>query len=134
MVAFASAALDETVAIEHGVDGAARGNLHLTGKATHQAFADLARTPEGLVPLEGEDGGLHLRRQLVAVAPGPARTVGQSFQTGFLVAVKYLVAGLARDGELATQRRHLLPIQQARDKTHTFIHNRTLLPRHHSLP
>jgi hypothetical protein len=35
--------------------------------------------------------------QLVAVTPGSARMVRQGFQTGFLVAVKDLVAGLAQD-------------------------------------
>ena len=83
---------------------------------------------------EAEDGGLHLLRQLVAVTPGSARTVGQSFQTGFFVTIENLVAGLARDSELPTKRRHFLPVQQAGHKTNTFIHNRTLLPRHHSLP
>lgn len=36
MVAAAPAALDQTVAIEHGLDGAARRNLHLTGKEAQQ--------------------------------------------------------------------------------------------------
>src|SRR5579859_5050410 len=120
--------------IEHGVNGAARRNLYLTGKAAQQAFADLARAPVGLLPFEVENGRLHRLGQLVAVTPGPAGTVGQSFQTGFLVAVEDLVTGLARDGELATQPRHVLSIQQAPHKTNTFIHDRTLLPRHHSLP
>src|SRR5260370_42131079 len=99
------------MSIEHGVDGAAGRNLHLTGKATQQAFADLACAPVGLLPFEVQDGGLYLLRQLVAITPGSARTVGQRFQTGFLVAVKDLVTGLARDGELSTQSRHFLPVQ-----------------------
>src|SRR6266705_3963893 len=122
------------MAIEHGVDGAAGRNLNLTGKATQQAFADLACPPVRLLPFEVEDGGLHLLRQLVAVTPGPAGTVRQSFQTGFFVAVKDLVTGLARDNELSTKSCHFLPVQQAGHKANTFIHNRTLLPRHHSLP
>jgi len=134
MIASAPSALDQAVAIEHGVDGAARRNLHLTGKATQQAFADLARAPVGFFPFEIQNGGLHLLRQLVGVTPGPAGTVGQSFQTVFLVAVKDFVTGFARDGELATERDHFLPVQQAPHKTNTFIHNRTLLPRHHFLP
>src|SRR6266566_2840759 len=108
MVAFAPLALDQTMSIEQRVDGAAGGNLNLTGKATQQAFADLACAPVGFLPFEVEDGGLHLLGQLVAVTPRPARTVGQSFQTGFLVAVKDLVTGLARDSELSTEGRHFL--------------------------
>jgi hypothetical protein len=34
--------LHQTMSIEHGVNGAAGGNLNLTGKATQQAFADFA--------------------------------------------------------------------------------------------
>src|SRR6267143_4961637 len=122
------------MSIEHGVDGAAGGNLNLTGKATQQAFADLACAPVRLLAFEVHNGGLHLLGQLVAVTPGSARTVGQRFQTGFFVAVKDLVTGLARDSELSTESRHLLPVQQASHKANTFIHYRTLLPRHHSLP
>src|ERR1700676_2678933 len=87
MIASAPSALDQAVAVEHGVDGAARRNLHLTGKATQQALADLARAPVGFFPFEIQNGGLHLLRQLVGVTPGPAGTVSQSFQTVFLVAV-----------------------------------------------
>src|ERR1700738_239971 len=122
------------MSIERRVDGAAGMNLNLTGKATQQAFADLACTPVGLLPFEVQDGGLHLLGQLVAVTPGSARTVGQSFQTGFFVAVKNLIDGLARDNELSTKSRNFLPAKQASHKANTFIHNRTLLPRHHSLP
>src|SRR5947209_20444875 len=88
------------MSIKQRVDGAAGGNLNLTGKATQQAFADLACAPVGFLPFEVEDGGLHLLGQLVAVTPRPARTVCQSFQAGFLVAVKDLVTGLARDSEI----------------------------------
>ena len=90
------------MSIEHRVDGAASGNLNLTGEATQQAFADLASAPVRLLPFEVDDGGLHLLRQLVGLTPGSARTVRQGFQTGFFIAVKDLVAGLARDSELPT--------------------------------
>src|SRR6267143_1728434 len=46
--------------IEHGVDGAAGRNLNLTGKATQQAFADLACAPVRLLPFEIQDSSLHL--------------------------------------------------------------------------
>src|SRR5207302_10881125 len=107
---------------------------NLPGTPTLPAFADLACAAVRLLPVELENGSFHLLRQLVAVTPGSARTVGQSFQTGFFVTIENLVAGLARDSELPTKRRHFLPVQQARHKANTFIHNRTLLPRHHSLP
>ena len=106
-VARPAPALDQAVAIEHRVDGAAGGNLHLTGKATQQTFADLARAPVGFFPFEIQDGSLHRQRQLVGVTPGPAGTVGHSFQTVFLVAIKDLVTGFARDGELTTERGRL---------------------------
>src|SRR5260370_33162978 len=110
------------MSIEHGVDGAAG--------ATQQAFADLARAPVRLLPFEVEDGGLHLLGQLVAVTPGSARTGRQSFQTGFFVAVKDLVTGLAGDSELSTESSHFLPFQQAGPKATTSIHNQTTLQRH----
>ena len=121
------------MAIEHSVNGAAGRNLHLTKKAAQQAFADLASVPVRLLLLEMEDGGLDLLRQLVTVTPRPARTVRQGLQPRLFVAVKNLVAGLARDGEFSTQRRHPLALQQTGDKANTFIQNRTLLPRHRFL-
>lgn len=107
-VAFAAAALDQTMPLEHGVNGAARGNPDLTGKAAQQAFADLACAPVRLLAFQSEDGGLDLLRQLVAIAPGPARTVRQGFQTRLFVAVKDLVAGFARDSELPAKLDHRL--------------------------
>jgi hypothetical protein len=67
--------------IKHGVDGAASGNLNLTGKATQQAFADLASAPMRLIPFEVQDGHLHLLGQLLAITPGSARAVREGFQT-----------------------------------------------------
>ena len=101
LMASAPSALDQAVAIEHRVDGAAGGNLHLTGKATQQTFADLARAPVGFFPFEIQDGSLHRQRQLVSVTPGPAGTVGHSLQTVFLVAIKDLVTVLR---EMANSR------------------------------
>src|SRR3989442_3218605 len=95
------------MSIKQAVDGCAGGNLNLTGKATQQAFADLACAPVGFLPFEVEDGGLHLLWQLVAVTPKPSRTGCQSFQAGFLVAVKDLVTCLARDSELSTMSHHV---------------------------
>ena len=65
---------------------------------------------------------------------GPPTAVGQSVEAIVLVPLEDLVAGLARDIELAAQGRHLLPIEQAGDETETFIHLGTLLPGHFALP
>src|SRR5690242_6397731 len=94
--------------IEHRMDGAAGGNADLTGKTAQQAFADFARAPVRLLAFQSEDGALDLLRQLIAVAPRPARTVSQRFQARFLVAVKDLVAGFARDPELSAKLNHRL--------------------------
>src|SRR5260370_22788002 len=60
MIASAPSALDQAVAIEHGVDGAASRNLHLTAKSTQQAFGDLVRAPVGVFPVEIQNRCLHL--------------------------------------------------------------------------
>jgi len=60
--------------------------------------------------------------------------IGQAVQAAVLVALKDLVASLARDIELAADRGHLLPVEQAGDETETLIHLGTLLPRHFVLP
>src|SRR5215470_14849909 len=113
MVTFAPAALHEAMAIEHGVNRAAGGNPDLTGKATQQAFADFARAPVRLPLFEVDDGRLHLLGQLVGVTPGPARTVGQRFQTRLFVAVKDLVAGLTGDPKLPAKVDHRLAVEPA---------------------
>src|SRR5437763_12875 len=59
-----AAALDQGVAIEHGMDSALRGDPHVTGEPAHQQFADLACTPMRLLPLEPDDQALDRRRQL----------------------------------------------------------------------
>src|SRR5437762_9361636 len=41
-----------------------------------------------------------------------------------------LAQRVSRDAELAAERSHALAVLQANDKTHPFVHNRTLLPRH----
>ena len=43
-------ALDEAAAVEHRMNRADRWDAHVTGKPTHQQFADLARTPVRLPP------------------------------------------------------------------------------------
>src|SRR5207248_1386870 len=96
--------------------------------------ADLASTPMRLVTLGRDDQALELMRQLVGVANRPARTVGQGLETVFLIALKDLVAGLARDAERATDLAHRFAVQQLSDKPQALVHYRTLLPRHPHLP
>ena len=61
---------------------------------------DLAGTPMGLVVLEADDQAFDLRRELVGVAHGPPRPVGEGLGPVLLVAVENLVSGLAGDAEL----------------------------------
>jgi hypothetical protein len=58
------------------------------------------------------DQRLDLDRQLIGMAVGSARAVGEPFQTNLVVTREELVAGLARDAELSAQTRHLLSVQQ----------------------
>jgi hypothetical protein len=129
-LASAGHASDKTMAIEHGVDGAACWNFDFTGKATQQAFVDLARASVRLIPFEAQDANLQLLGQLVALTTGFARASREGFQTTFFAAFKDLVAGFARDRELAAERSHFLSSEQASDKANTLVHNRTPLPRH----
>ena len=98
-----------------------------------QLVPDLGRAPARLVLLEAHDLGLDLERQLVGLAVGSAGAVGEALQADLVVAREDLVAGLARDAELATKPRHLLPIQQPGHKFEPFIHRVTLLPGHFAL-
>ena len=75
-----------------------------------------------------------LLRQLIGVAHRPPRAVRQGLQSVFLVPVKDLVAGLARDPELPAHVRHGLTIEQAGHKPKPFFHHRTRFPRHPHLP
>jgi hypothetical protein len=65
---------------------------------------------------------------------GPPAAVGQAIEAAVLVALEDLVAGLARDIELAADDCHLLARRAAGDETETLIHLGTLLPRHFALP
>ena len=87
------------------MDRALGRNAHIAVQAADQELADLARAPVRLVALEADDQALDLRRQLVGVAHRPARAVAQGLEAVLLVAVEDLVAGLARDAELAADLR-----------------------------
>jgi hypothetical protein len=68
----------------------------------------LTRAPVRLLAFQSEDGTLDLLRQLIAVAPRPARTVGQCFHARFLVAVKDFVAGFVGDPKPPAKLDHRL--------------------------
>ena len=74
LIASSFAALDQAVAIEHGVDGADRRRLDHRVLAD-QLGADLRRLPGGIFLLDPKDRALGLERQLVGKPVGPAAAV-----------------------------------------------------------
>jgi hypothetical protein len=101
---------------------------------SRRSFSRIFGAPQLGRPLELNDQPLDLKRQLVRMPVGPPTAIGQSFEPAILIALEDLVAGLARDIELAGQRRHLLAVEQSRYESEAFIHLVTLLPRHFALP
>src|SRR5262249_862750 len=128
-----TAVIDEAVAEEHRVDRADRRGLNLVVRAA-QPFADLGRTPTWPLTLELNDQLLDLEGQPIGVPVRSAAAVGESVEPPVLVALEDLVAGLARDIEVATDGGHLLAVEQAGDEPEPLIHLGTLLPRHFALP
>src|SRR5438067_1018518 len=121
------------MAIEHRVHGA-DGRGRDIAMQPPQLLANLRCAPTGSLALEPNDQLFDLEGQLVRRAVGPATAIGQSFEPAILVALEDLVAGLARDVELAAQRRHLLAVEQSRYESKPLIHLVTLLPGHFALP
>src|SRR5207245_10286958 len=66
----------------------------------------------------------------VSVTIGTSAAVREPVNAAFLVAIEDLVAGFARNPELSAQFRHGFTRQPSSHKLQSFIHNRTLLPRH----
>src|SRR5690349_10741392 len=95
-----------------------------------QLLADLRGAPARPLALEPNDQLLDLEGQLVGLPVGPARAIGQSLEPAVSIALENLVAGLARDFELAAQRRHLLAVEQPGHESQPFVHLATLLPWH----
>src|SRR5215471_6536584 len=129
-----AAAFDQTVPIEHRVDGALGRNPNIAIEAPNQELADLARAPMWLRGFELDNQGLDLSRQLVGIAYRAFGAVAQRLEPVLLVTVKDLVAGLARNAELPAHIRHRLPVQETSDKAQTLFHHRTRPPRHRHLP
>src|SRR5271166_731181 len=126
--------LDQPMTAQDRVHRALGGNAKVAIEPAHQKLADFAGAPMRLVSLERDDQSLDLRRELIGVADRPPRTVAQRLKALLLVPVEYLVAGLARNPELATDLAHRLAIQKPGDEPQTLIHDRTLLPGHRHLP
>ncbi len=129
-----AAALDQAVAIEHGMDGAFGRHADVAGEPADQKLTDLACAPVRLLWLEADNEALDLLRQLIGVAHRAPAAVGKSLKPVFLVAIEDLVAGLPGYAELPAYLGHRLAIEQAGDKTQAFVHHRTLFPRHQHLP
>ena len=114
--------------------GAGGRHLDGVGQFTQEPLADLARSPVGLLAFGCNNRGFYLLGQLVGITKRPSCPVGQTIQTTLLIPFADLVTGLARNPELAAQRSHTLSVLQTDHKTHPFVHNRTLLPRHGFIP
>jgi len=115
------------------MDGAFRGNGD-TGEPPPQALPNFPGTPARVFLLYVQDVVLYLEGKFLGAAVGAAASVGEPLKTAFLVAVEDLVAGLARDAKLPAELGHRLARQPTSHKLQPFIHHRTLLPWHDSLP
>src|ERR1700749_2268123 len=123
-------ALDQAMAIEHGMNGAFGRNPDIACQPPEQELADLACAPMRLFPFEGDNQALDLLGQWVGITHWSPRAIAESLTTMLPVAVENLVAGFTRYPELPAHIRHRLPIQQPGDKAKAFFHHRTLFPRH----
>lgn len=126
--------IDQTTAVEDRVNGAGRGDLYGMWQFAQQAFANLSRSPVWLLAFRRNDRGFNLRGKLIGVAERAARPICQTFQAALFITLKDLVSRLSRDPEFAAERSHALAVLQANDKTHSFVHYRTLLPWHGPYP
>src|SRR5262249_8113599 len=121
--------LYQAVAIQYGMNGAL-GRDFDAGEPAHQAFADFSGAPAGMLSLHVEDVVLHLKGQLIGIAIGSPASIRQSFNPAFLIAIENFIAGLTGNTELPAQFRHRFAGDAASDKLKSFVHYRTLLPRH----
>jgi hypothetical protein len=80
----ALAAVDQTVAIEHSMDGADRRRVNV-GIEAPQPFPDLRRTPGRPVLLEAHDQRLDPNGEVIGATVRPARSVGQCRQATVVV-------------------------------------------------
>src|SRR6266700_2500774 len=121
------------MAIEHRMDGAL-GRDGNSGESAQEALANLAGTPARVLALHVQDEVFHLEGKLIRIAVVPSASVRQSLHPTLLVATEDFVACFARDAKRPAERRRWLAGEPASHELQPFIHHRTLLPRHHSLP
>src|ERR1700730_13454414 len=121
------------MAIQHRMNRAFGGDLD-TGEPPDQALSNLTSSPGDVLALHVQDKVLHLEGKLMGIPIGTAAPIGEPLDSTLLVAIEDLVACLTGDPELPAQFRHRLAGYPASHKLKSFIHHRTLLPRHHSLP
>src|ERR1700676_1098653 len=103
----ATAALDQSMTIEHGMDGAFGGDGDV-GESAEEALANLAGTPAGVLTLHVQNIVFHLEGKLVGVAIGTPASSGQSLHPRFLAAIEDFVAGLTGDTKLPEKISHRL--------------------------
>src|ERR1700686_3358084 len=105
-----------------------------TGEAPQQALTDFASTPAGVLVLYVQDEVFHLERKFVGVAIRTSASVREPLHAAFLITIENLIAGLAGDAKPPTKSPPRPAGERASHKLQSFIHYRTLLPRHHYLP
>jgi len=129
LVAPTLAALDQAVAVQHGVDGADGGRLD-HGIQLDQFVADLRGTPGAVFLPDPDDGLLDLERQLVGMAVGASRPVLEPTNAAVLVPIEDLVAGLSRNTKIPAHHGHFLALEDSGHKSESFVHTVTLFPGH----
>jgi len=103
----AAAALDQSMTIEHGMDGAFGWDGDV-GESAKEALANLACAPTGVLTLHVQNIVFHLEGKLVGVAIGTPASIGQSVHPTFLIAIEDFIAGLTGDTKLPAKISHRL--------------------------
>src|SRR5580704_14110499 len=102
-----TAAFDQAMAIEHGMDGTF-GRAGNSGEPAQQALTDFASTPAGVLVLYVQDEVFDLERKLVGIAIRSSASVREPLHTAFLITIEDLIAGLAGDAKLPAKFCHRL--------------------------
>src|ERR1022692_2650284 len=92
----ATAALDQSMTIEHGMDGTFGGDGDV-GESTKEALANLACAPAGVLTLHVQNIVFHLEGKLVGIAIGTPASIGQSLHPTFRGAIEDFGARLGGD-------------------------------------
>lgn len=129
LVSSAFAGNDQAMSVQNRVNGAHRGRLDRR-KQLDQFVPYFRGAPGTVLLLESENLPLDLEGRLVRVAIRRSGPVFQPGQSLVLVSVKQLISGFTGNAELTAKRGHLFAIEQAGNKTKTFIHLITLFPGH----